>query len=94
MNTEFTFGGVTNEQFEEACKTCISYFEGLAAAPFTEENEAASVLCGIHGIMLNMAHERFIARLKKLRDNLESKLAQESAEQTDCPCAQKPEALS
>lgn len=94
MNTEFTFGGVTNEQFEEACKTCISYFDGLAAAPFTEENETASLLCGMHGMMLNMAHERFIARLRKLRDNLERKLASESAELPDCSCAQKPEALS
>ena len=73
----FTFGGVTDAQFEEAIQTVIRYFNGIAAAPINPESEAALIMCGMHGMMLDMAQRNFAQKLKELRDFLEKRKQEE-----------------
>ena len=68
---KFSFGGVTNVQFEDAVQVVINFFNGISSAPITPEIELALVICGVHGMMLDMAHRNFIQKLKEFRDILE-----------------------
>lgn len=73
----FTFNGITEDQFAEAAQTVASYFNGIANAPLTSENEIALVMCGFHGMMINQAHNRFINKLQELKSALEARVANE-----------------
>ena len=77
---EFTFGGVTDTQFDEAVKTVCSYLNGIAAAPINEETEPAIILAGVQGLLLHFAEQAFHAKLKEFHDVLEKRNSKESSE--------------
>lgn len=79
----FTFGGVTDVQFEEAIQVVIYFFNGISSAPITPENELAFVVCGLRGMMLDMAHRNFIQKLSEFGDVLEKRKQAENASQSN-----------
>lgn len=80
---KFTFGGVTDVQFEEAVQVVINYFNGISSTPITPEIEFALVVCGVHGMMLNMAHGKFLLKIKEYRAVLEKREQAENASQSN-----------
>ena len=80
---KFTFGGVTDVQFEEAVQVVINFFNGISSTPITPEIELALVMCGMHRMMLDMAQRNFTQKLKEFRDILEKRKQTEDASQSN-----------
>ena len=76
---EFTFGGVTETQFDEAVKTVCSYFNGIAAAPITPDIEPAIIMCGVQGLLLHFAQNAFREKLAAFKDVIEQRNAKEDS---------------
>ena len=76
---EFTFNGVTEEQFSEAVKTVCSYFNGIAAAPSTPDIEPAILMCGVQGLILHFAENAFRDKLAAFKDVIEQRHAKENS---------------
>lgn len=79
---KFTFDGVTDVQFAEAVQVVINFFNGISSAPITPEIEVALLMCGMHGMMLDMAQRNFAQKLKEFRDVLEKRKQAENASQS------------
>lgn len=73
MNSNFTFGGVTAEQFDEAVMTVCNYLNGISAATITDEIHPAIIMCGFQGLIIDNAHRNFIKKLKEFRGILEER---------------------
>lgn len=71
METNFTFNGVTSDQFEAAINTVCAYFNGIAATPLTEEMHPTMILTGVQGMILDSAHRNFINKLREYGDSLQ-----------------------
>ena len=65
MNPNFTFGGVTTEQFDEAIMTVCNYLNGIAATTITDEIHPAIIMCGLQGLMLHSAQRNFTKKLEE-----------------------------
>ena len=74
-NKDITFNGITYNQFADAAQTVASYFNGIANAPLTSENEIVLLICGLHGMMINQAYNRYIEKLQELELALEARRA-------------------
>lgn len=72
MKTNFTFNGVSTQQFEEAINTVCDYFNGIAATPLTEDIYPALIMTGLLGIKLDMAHKNYVRKLNESKTLLKA----------------------